>query len=87
MGHAVMLLGIMDDVICWMESLRGMLRDLPLSNAPMTLVLSPWIVMVQSTRLRSIKMRMASSRAIDSAQPMSLPSTFHPGVSFHVAHW
>src|SRR5882724_6659338 len=87
MGRIVMLLGIMDEVIRWIESLRGMLRDLPLSTAPMTPVLSPWIVIVQSTKFRLIKMRMASSRAIDLAQPISIPSAFHPGISFHAAHW
>src|SRR5882672_4544825 len=44
----VMLLGIMDETMCHMESLRGILRDLPLLYAPITPVLSPWTIIWQS---------------------------------------
>src|SRR5882724_3339122 len=69
------------------ESLWGMLHDLPLLRAPIMPVLSPHIVVWQLVKPMSSNIRMASSRAIDSAQPMSLPAESHPGMSFHAAHW
>jgi len=45
------------------------------------------MVMRQSLYPRSTSMRTVSSRAINLAQPMSLPSDNHHGMSFHATHW
>src|SRR5882724_3512963 len=49
-------------------------------------VLSPRMMMLQSWSLESMTMRITSLRAMDSAQPVSLPSAFHPGVRVHASH-
>jgi len=43
--------------------------------------------MWQSLKPRSTIIITTSSRAIDSAQPMSLPREFHPATSFQAAQW
>src|SRR5882724_8958724 len=83
----VMLLGIMYDAICCMDSLQGMLHDLPLLNAPIMPVLSPHTVTWQSLKPQSTNIRTASSRAMVSAHPMSLPAMFHSWMSLQDAHW
>src|SRR5882724_10491875 len=85
-GSMEMLFGMTDEAIRRKQSLRGVLRDLPLLNALITPVLSPRIVMRQSLKPQWTSMRTASSSAIDSAQPMSLPPPFHPFLSFQAAH-
>src|SRR5882724_661555 len=83
----VMLLGIIKVAMQQMESFWCAFRDLPLLNALITPVLSPQIVTRQSLNSRATINSTASSRATDSAQPISLPPEAHLGVSFHAAHW
>src|SRR5882724_12661493 len=49
-------------------------------------MLSPRTTMLQSRNLESMTTRTASSRAMDSAQPISLPLAFQPGVRVHASH-
>src|SRR5882724_5050994 len=44
------------------------------------------MMMLQSWNLESMTMRTTSLRAMDSAQLISLPSSFHPGVRVHASH-
>src|SRR5882724_17440 len=74
------------EAIRQMQSLHGTLCERPLAKAPMTPVLSPLTLISLSTNDSSTTQRTASSRATDSAHPMSLPSDFQPLRSCHAAH-
>src|SRR5882724_10987091 len=86
MGMIVILLGMMLDVIWCIESLWGTLQDLPLSYAPMMPVLLPWTMTLQSWYSSLVRISMAISRVMDSAQLISLPLALHPGVRDHAYH-
>src|SRR5882724_11548224 len=69
-----MLKGTRHDAILRMVALRNTFREQPLLKAPITPVLSPLTVTSQSDKPCWTIHRMASSRATDSAQPMSQSS-------------
>src|SRR5882724_1208526 len=81
----VRLNGMSDEEILCMVSLQGMLQEQPLTKAPIMPMLSPLTVTTASWKPVCTIHNAASSRATDSAHPMSLPSALHPSLSFQAA--
>lgn len=69
-----------------MERLISKFLHLPLSKAPMTPLLSEWIVMRALEKFEAAMIYIANSRAIPSSQPMSREGPFQLLASFHASH-
>ena len=78
--------GISEGVIWRRQSFHTGLRDLPFEEAPITPVLSKNTMMSASWKPIWSSQYIASSSAMDSAQPMSQPWTTQPSVSRQPAY-
>src|SRR5882724_190213 len=81
-----MLKGIRHEAILRMVAFRDVFHEWPLLKAPMTPVLSPLIITLQSEKPCRTSHKIAISRATDSAQPMSLSSPSQPVRRCQAAH-
>ena len=85
-GDIVRSSGANKEVILHIELLRTWFRERPLSKAPMTPVLSEWMTTSTLQNPRLIRDKTASSRAMDSAQPMSRLAAHHLLVPMLTSH-